>query len=133
LLELGVQPKPEIDLRTALQRRDVAEMRKAAVALRLSAAELALRAVKESSAEVAAQQAELALNADPNDSNAWIAALCAADLAGDRKSVERLLSDDPVSPSPANPLALELLGELLARLAGDDGARAFGAVSEKDH
>jgi tetratricopeptide (TPR) repeat protein len=133
LLELGVHPKPEVDLRTALERRDLAGMRKAAVALRLSAAELALRAVKESSAEVAAQQAELALNADPNDSNAWIAALCAADLAGDRKSVERLLSEAPVSPSPANPLALELLGELLARLAGDDGARAFNAVTEKDH
>ncbi|MFZ5894413.1 MAG: hypothetical protein ACOY0T_25350 [Myxococcota bacterium] len=149
LAELGAPPDTNAELRAALARGDLPAARKAALALRVPPAELALRAVRLSTASVASEQAALALGADPNDADAWVAALVAADLARDRAALARLLHEDPVAPSPPSSLALELLGELLARLAGDDARAAWGApsaattqnsaqsatlhVSEKDH
>jgi Tfp pilus assembly protein PilF len=137
LTELG-SAKADVSatLHRALVRADLKAARQAATELRMPAAELALRAVRESNPTVATEQAQLTLAADPDDANAWIAALAAADLARDRSSVEHLVTAAPIAASTPNPLALELLGELLARLVGDDARAAWDAagapVKEKD-
>ena len=125
LAQQNVERNAEREVFDALRRGDLEKARSAATRLRLSPGALALAAARESSASVAAEQAALALNADPNDSDAWVAALVAADLSGDRGEVERLLREDPTSPSPPNPLALELLATVLERLAGDDARHAW--------
>jgi tetratricopeptide (TPR) repeat protein len=112
-------------LHAALARADLRAAQRAALRLRIPTAELALRAARESRASLASETAELALALDPNDSDAWIAALAAADLGGDRARVDQLLDESPPLPSPASPLGLELLSELLARLAGDDARAAW--------
>lgn len=121
----GFATKSEHDLHAALRRADLDEARSAAIRLRLSPGALALAAARESTASAAASQAALVLSADPNDSDAWVAALVAADLEGDRAEIERLLRESPTEPSRPNPLALELLAALLERLAGDDARRAW--------
>jgi hypothetical protein len=65
------------------------------------------------------------LAADPSVSDAWIAALAAADLLGrpDRfAAVLPELAQEPLAPSNA---ALKLLAELLGRHAGALGRNAF--------
>jgi len=126
-LDADANPDANRALRAALARADLRAARGAAVQLRMPAAELALRAARESGPSVASEQAELVLAADPNDADAWIAALAAADLGRDRAAVERLLNEIPVAASTPKPLALELLSELLARLAGDDARAAWDA------
>ncbi|MGC4092357.1 MAG: hypothetical protein QM756_31645 [Polyangiaceae bacterium] len=136
LAALAQEPNAEAELNAALMRADLPAARAAATRLRLPPGELALRAVRAGATPLGTEQAALALGADPNDANAWVAALSAADLSRDRQTLERLLREDPVSPSPPNPLALELLGEALARLVGEEARAAWGsdraAVSKKD-
>lgn len=125
LAEQNVEPNAEREITAALHHGDLEKARRAVIRLRLSPGALALAAARESSASVAAEQAALVLDADPNDSDAWVAALFAADLKGDRAELERLLREAPAAPTPPNPLALELLATLLERLAGDDARRAW--------
>jgi hypothetical protein len=57
------------------------------------------------------------LAAEPGNADARIAALVAADLAGDDAVVERLV-DLPATTLPPSPLGRALLQELLLRRAG---------------
>lgn len=126
LAALGFPVASEGDVSAALREGDLERARSAATRLRVSAGGLALLAARDSDAAVAAKQAAIALNADPSDSDAWVAALVAADLSGDIAGIERLLSEDRPEPTAPNPLALELLGSVLERLAGADARRAWG-------
>lgn len=110
---------------SALREGDLERARRAATRLRISAGGLALLAARESDAALAAKQATIALSADPSDTDAWVAALVAADLSGDRAAFEQLLGEEPPTPSPPNPLALELLGSLIERFVGADARRAW--------
>jgi tetratricopeptide (TPR) repeat protein len=73
----------------------------------------------------AGRESERVLAADPDDADAWIAALVVADLERDDRRWQRALArlgDEPLTPTP---LAVRLLGELIARRAGADAARAW--------
>ncbi len=98
-----------------------------AVALRhgVRLAELATRAAALGLGDIAETESERVLVADPDDADAWVAALVSADLAGDETrfaKVARQLGPDPLA---LGPLAQRLFAELLARRAGPDAARAF--------
>jgi len=112
------------DFTEALGRGDLAGVRRAALALHLSDGALALRLAR-TAPRLGLEQAEMVLAADPTNSDAWIAALAAADALGDQKrfgEVLGLLAPKPLPPSAAG---LALFTEVLARHAGDDGRAAL--------
>lgn len=116
---------PSLD--EALARRDLASARRAALAVRLSGAKLALYSL-DRAPELALEQALSTLRADSQDTDAWTAALVAADRVGDERrfaEILPLLDAEPLAPSPR---ALALLSELIARRAGPDAARALAAA-----
>lgn len=87
--------------------------------------ELATRAAALGLTDIAATEARRVLDADPDDSDAWIAALVAADLAHDEDRflvVTGLLGNDPLAPRP---LGRRLFVELLARRVSLDAARNY--------
>lgn len=108
----------EATLDRALHASDLVTARSAATQLRISASELALRAVALGAVEAASQQSELVTNADPDDADAWVAALIAADLRRDRAAFKATLQRAPLTPSPLGSLALALLAELIQRKDG---------------
>jgi tetratricopeptide (TPR) repeat protein len=87
--------------------------------------ELAMRAAALGLTEIAATESRRVLDADPDDSDAWIAALVAADLAHDEErflTATGLLGSEPLAPGP---LGRRLLVELLARRISIEAARSF--------
>jgi hypothetical protein len=110
----------EAALERALHASDLVAARRAATRLRIPASELALRAVALGAVDAASQQAELVMNADPDDADAWVAALTAADLRRDRAAFTATLQRAPRAPSPLGSLALQLLEELIRRKDGPD-------------
>jgi tetratricopeptide (TPR) repeat protein len=80
----------------------------------------------------ALSQAERRLAADPDDTDAWVAALVAADLLGDEERFQRLLRVLSDTPLPISPPALHLLSELVARRCGANAAAALALAARPD-
>jgi tetratricopeptide (TPR) repeat protein len=126
LSTLGVsdQRSQEAALDDALSAGDLARARVLATGLSLRPSAVALRAL-ERSPRVALEQAAFVLAADPSDSDAWIAALAAADELGDDArfaDIVRALDAEPLFPSPR---AIAAFQRLLARRVGRDAGDAF--------
>jgi tetratricopeptide (TPR) repeat protein len=113
-----------LELDRAIERGDLAAARKAALGLGLTGSGLALVLARRAPV-LGLAQGEAVLLADPTESDAWIAALTAADALADRGSFERILSLLDREPLPPSNTGLALLGELLARHTGGDGQKAL--------
>jgi tetratricopeptide (TPR) repeat protein len=113
---------PELDV--ALAEGDLARARRLAGELSLRPAALSLYAVPRAPATALAQ-ARLLLAADPENSDAFAAALAAADLLGDEAEFARLLGALAETPDPASPGALEALRQVLARRSGAEAASSL--------
>jgi len=112
------------EFESAVRRGDLSAVRRAAVELRLSGAALALELAKRAPL-LGLEQAGSVLAADPTESDAWIAGLCAADELGDSEHFREILGELAPNPLPPSPRALALLAEVLARHAGEDGRTAL--------
>ncbi len=123
------EPRPEASDTEAIDALlllgDLPAARVAAKARRWRSSELAIRSVEIGALEVGYEQAMLVLGADPGDTDAWIAALVAAD---EQRHPERfqaaLVALDP-RPLPPSARAVDLLVALLGRRVGADAARAL--------
>lgn len=113
-----------VDLDRAIVRGDLAAARRAALDLRLTGSGLALLLARRAPA-LGLAQGEAVLLADPTESDAWIAALTAADALADRASFERLLPLLDPEPLPPSNRGVAFLGELLARHTGGEGQKAL--------
>jgi len=113
-----------IELDRAIERRDLPAVRRAAVELRLTTSELALALVRRAP-DLALSVGNAMLLADPTSSDAWIAALAAADALGDQPQFARLLPLLAPEPLPPSDAGLALLGELVARHVGAEAHRAL--------
>ena len=113
------------DIDRALQRGELARARELAVLAQVSSSSLALRAAALGASDLAQKQAGLVLAADTSDTDARIALLVAADLAGDTPQFERWLVRSPLDAPHPSPLAARLMADLLARRVGRDAARAW--------
>lgn len=113
-----------VELDRAIERRDLPAVRRAAIDLRLSKSELALALVRRAP-DLALVEGQAMLLADPTSSDAWIAALAAADALGERNQFDQLLPLLAPEPLPPSDAGLALLGELVARHAGTEAHRAL--------
>lgn len=126
----GDRPKPtSADVDAALEAGDYDVARKAAMALGMTHAELALHAADRGQLAIAKSAASRALNAEPENGQALIAALVVADLEGDADAFRNLLRKRPGSLGLPDPLAARLFGELLSRRAGPEAAKAWQAAA----
>lgn len=80
----------------------------------------------------ALERAERRLAADPEDTDAWIAGLVAADLLGEEERFRALLGALGERPLPPTPAALSLLTELLARRCGSEAAAALSLAARPE-
>jgi len=126
LVTLGVRVPGEAaeELERAIARRDLPAARRAAISLRLASGALAVLLATRAP-ELALAEAETVLRADPTASDAWIAGLAAADALADHERFATLLTELDPDPLPPSRAALALLGALVQRHAGNDGARAL--------
>jgi Tfp pilus assembly protein PilF len=109
-------------LDAALRVGDLPRARRYALALRLDPSALALHALHLGQAQVALEQAQLVLGANPLDADARVVALCAADLLRDNSRFQALLVT-PLKSAELRPAAAAELDRLLARRAAfDDSA-----------
>jgi hypothetical protein len=122
------EPRAEDEVSTLdtwFAQRNLVRARSVARKAGVGAAELAVRAVVGGYWRLGAEQAELVLAADPRNSDAWIAALAAADLAGDQARFSDLVGRLDAESGRPGPLAGWLLAELLARRVGPAAARTW--------
>jgi tetratricopeptide (TPR) repeat protein len=124
----GGEP-PELLLDESLSTGNLEQARHAAIALRLPPGRLAIRAALVGALEVARAQSELVLRADPDDSDAWAAALLVASLEPGAPRLSALLARPPEDPTPLGPEALAVLTEIVARVAGADAKAALQSVT----
>jgi tetratricopeptide (TPR) repeat protein len=113
------------DVDNALLHEPLERVREVALASGVRVSELAMRAAALGLTSTADTEARRVLAADPDDTDAWIAALIAADLAGDEarfQSTSALLGPEPLAPGP---LARRLFAELLARRVSPEAAKSF--------
>lgn len=101
------------------------DARRHALAAHMPLGELAVRAAELGLPGPAARLADEVLGADPDDTNAWIARLVAADLSGDQTAFNSALARLGQSPATPRRAAAKLLGELLARRSGEAAARSW--------
>lgn len=125
LASLGQPPPPHVALEDAFVAGDLGAARRAAVRLRLPPGRLALRAALVGAMPIAREQAKLVLAADPDDTEAWVAALLIADLERDADAFDDLLRHPPDEPTPPSAEAVRALHELVSRRAGAESARAL--------
>ncbi len=118
------RPQPS-DVDSALASGDLELARTRAIAVAMASDELAVRAAAIGQPEIAAQQADHVLSADPSNGNAWIAALVAADLLADGERFRQALATLEREPMAPGPLAARLLADLLTRRVGVEAARAW--------
>ena len=119
-----VDPLAAID--AALTAGDLAGARRKARSARVLGADLAVRAAALGRLDLAREQAELVLGADPLDGGARIALAVAADLLGDTATLDQTMAGAPVAlPAPPSLLARLLLAELLDRRVGLAAASAW--------
>ncbi|MBK7583466.1 MAG: tetratricopeptide repeat protein [Myxococcales bacterium] len=110
------------DVDRALAERAPARARRLAKLVGLRTSHLALRAAALGVTDVARTEAARVLDADPNDSDALIAALSAASLDGDPAGVAALLTRGGAEPLAPSSLGVRLFAELLRRRVGKDAA-----------
>jgi tetratricopeptide (TPR) repeat protein len=79
---------------------------------------LALLAARHGRAQLARAQAELELDADPSNADAWVAALAACDMLGDAACFSERIEQLRSPTLELSPLASTLLAELLVRRTG---------------
>jgi tetratricopeptide (TPR) repeat protein len=120
LPELG--PRPSID--AALLEGRLGLGRATATEVGMSAAELAVRAAALGQSNLAREQAELVLAADPNDGDAWVALLAAETPAAKPASGLSAMLD----PSRPGWLSIRLLALVLADRVGPAVARTWLAA-----
>lgn len=114
-----------LDVDRALLHEPPERVRKLALESGVRVSELATRAAALGLTSTADSEARRVLAADPDDADAWIAALVAADLSGDQarfESTSALLGAEPLAPGP---LGRRLFAELLARRVSKEAARSF--------
>lgn len=99
----------------ALDSDDAERAHRAAVSEYISLAELALRALDRGRLSIARSAADQAHAADPDDTDAFVAALVAADLERDETRFSELLESPPRSPTPLGARGKRFLNELVAR------------------
>lgn len=102
--------------------------RRLALSLHLGPGQLALRAAALGRTDLARGEAELVLQADPSNSNAWVARLVAADLAGNDHAFERVLETPRAARPRLSLLGANLWAGLLRRRIGEDAAKAWLAA-----
>lgn len=120
LFALGeAQVSREPELYERLRAGDLEGARRQAVAAGLGPGRLAVRALEAGALELSRAQAALVLAADPDDSDAWIAALVLADLEGDAERFRTTALAAPERPTPPSPEALQALDRLLRRRLGE--------------
>jgi tetratricopeptide (TPR) repeat protein len=129
LAALGTADRKARDtaLGDAIRRGDLGAARSLAVALSIRPSTLALLALDRAAPRVALEQARLVLAADPSDSDAWIAALAAADELGDDVAFSEALRALDADPLPPSERALEIFARLVQRHGGPEAAAALGA------
>lgn len=103
-------------LAQALRGHDLPLARRHALRLRIDPSALALHALKLGLPQVALEQAQLVLGANPSDADARVAALCAADLLRDAPRFQALLVT-PLESESLRPEAAIELDRLLSRRA----------------
>ncbi len=116
------------DVDRALRLGDTEGARRLAKEVGQAPSALALRAAALGHAALAKAEAERVLAADPDDSDARIALLVAATLAGDQAAYETALSELGPEPLAPSPLGVRLLGELLGRRAGSEAAEIWRSI-----
>lgn len=118
------EPKapPSPTLHAALGAGDLERLRTLAAEAHLSPRALALLLAAHGFDAAAQQQAELVLDANPRDADAWIASVVAA--APDPERLAALLSRARATPSP-EPLGAEAFADLLAAFVGTEAAQAW--------
>jgi tetratricopeptide (TPR) repeat protein len=127
---LGVLPLAQTEaagdtIDVLLRARDLDGARRAAVMRRWKSSTLALRAAEVGAHAVAVEQARHVLQADPSDSDAWVALLVSADQLHDVPLFAQALEALDTEPTTPSARAAELLAALLARRVGEEAARAF--------
>jgi len=109
----------------ALATGDLKAARQIARSAHLDPRLLAARAIAVGQAELAREQAELLLAADPADADARIAMALAADLLGEAERAAELMRELPADAFPASHVGRLLMGELLERHVGPEAAQRW--------
>jgi hypothetical protein len=129
--ELDARPIPGPisveELERALPASDLDGARALARRAHMSPAGLALHLVALGRSKLASEQANWVLLADPTNTDAWIAALVAADFDRDETAFAMTLSRLESGTRPS-PLGARLLAELMARRADADAAEHWLAL-----
>jgi tetratricopeptide (TPR) repeat protein len=95
----------------------------------LDVRKLAARAILVGRPQLALEEAELRVGANPSDSEARIALALACDLVGDPDRALATLADLPAEPEPVGPAGAALLAELLLRHESAKAASLWLGVS----
>lgn len=103
----------------AILRRDLHAARELAIAARISKSTLSLRAIALGRLDLARDEADLALLANPGDSDARVAKAILAQLQNDSAALEQALSNWPADAAPLSPLGWRLFDEMIARRVGN--------------
>jgi tetratricopeptide (TPR) repeat protein len=124
------------ELDQALSAGDLSKAKRSAIRARVSSSDVALRAAALGRTELAREQAELVLGADPSNTNARIALAVACDLRGDGDGVRRAMTWSTPGArealAPPSPLGRLLLAEVVARRVSADAARVWlGPIAEQ--
>lgn len=117
----SLSPLARID--DALLRHDLDEARRLALSARVANGTVALRAVRLGRLSEGRELAQMALAADPADSDARVAAAAVAELTRDDAALDEALSDLPAEAAPLSELGRNLIGEMVRRRLGESGAR----------
>lgn len=104
----------EAALDAALRAGDLPRARRHALGLRMDPSALALHALQLGQAQMALEQAQLVLGANPLDADARVVALCAADLLRDNSRFRAFLVT-PLKSEALRPAAAAELDRLLSR------------------
>ena len=128
LTELGLKAGARRSLAHVLSHGRLEDARSVALELRVGPGELAVRAVQAGRLDAAHVQAELVLGANPDDADAWVAAVAAANLERKLDGFQKMLGAAPEQPSAPSPAALEVLAEVLNRVVGPEAKAAWQAA-----
>lgn len=118
------RPTPELVDRALIQGTE-SDAHALALSQGMTLGTLALRAAALGRTGVALSQSEGVLEADPDDSDAWIAGLWAATLVGDSKTFDRISTALGPHPTEPSPLGARLLGALIERRLGAEAGEAW--------
>jgi tetratricopeptide (TPR) repeat protein len=109
----------------ALRERDLERAQELALEARMPGATLALRAAALGRADLAYELARRVLDADPQNGDAWVAAVAAADELRDEHAFATALASMARDMVPPGVDAIRLLADLLERRAGRTASQAL--------